>query len=486
MNRSTFVGGITLALALGAGSQALASSHRETPNTWQDPCSDHTDLYAWMTPGTHSKLTLIQVYNGLHEPGQGNHQTSLCDEVLYEFHIARGNGALDPKVTYQIEFKTVPGPRVTVNDQTPVLGGAELLSQLSGAKQTYEVRKVEYNPYKVTIIAQNLSVSPPNIGPRTDRLAYGLGTFSIANAADSTDSLYNGAFMRTFVHDMGNDQGRVWVGEADDPFFLDEDGIFDILNLRGPGVAKDIFAGFNANVIALEIPAERLTGNNQPVAHNGTPGNDTLLGIWNTTSRQKVTIRLNNNDRYHYGPWVQVSRQGLPLVNAGLIGAQDQHKYLRTLPKNDVANFGAYFLYPVLVRDLDFLGVYDALGVPPATVAALKKDRVDIVDIINLKDIPSAGAHSVPLGGGATGDVLRVDMALDSGFPNGRLLHEDVSDTIVTLVVAGVGNLLDPAGLKIGDNVYQNDVPFETQFPYVGVPHEGLGGGHGALSPKPN
>ena len=57
-----------------------------------------------MTPGTHDKLYLIAGYNGLHEPGQGNQQTRLCDDVLYEFHIARGIGVLDDAVTYQIQF----------------------------------------------------------------------------------------------------------------------------------------------------------------------------------------------------------------------------------------------------------------------------------------------------------------------------------------------------------------------------------------------
>ena len=49
---------------------------------------------------------------------------------------------------------------------------------------------------------------------------------------------------------------------------------------------------------------------------------------------------------------MQVSREGLPLVNAGLIGVIDQAKFLRTTPRTDVENFATYFLNPVLVRDV--------------------------------------------------------------------------------------------------------------------------------------
>lgn len=56
----------------------------------------------------HDKLYLIAGDNGLHEPGQGNQRTRLCDDVLYEFHIARGIGELNDAVTYQIRLHSTP------------------------------------------------------------------------------------------------------------------------------------------------------------------------------------------------------------------------------------------------------------------------------------------------------------------------------------------------------------------------------------------
>ena len=101
-----------------------------------------------------------------------------------------------------------------------------------------------------------------------------------------------------------------------------------------------------------------------------------------------------------------MSRLGLPLVNEAVIGYQDKDFYNRTHPKDDVANFGAYFLNPIVVRDAEAVGIYAALGVDPTP---FKSNRTDILDVINLKDIPTAGAHRIPLS--ATGDVLRVDLA---------------------------------------------------------------------------
>jgi hypothetical protein len=68
-----------------------------------------------------------------------------------------------------------------------------------------------------------------------------------------------------------------------------------------------------------------------------------------------------------------------------------------------------------VVRDADALGIYKALGVPPATVMALKGPRTDIINAINL-------GRPIPIADGFTGDVITLDAAVDSSFPNGRRL----------------------------------------------------------------
>jgi hypothetical protein len=497
-HRITRIGAAAMLAALSASAQrAEASSHRESLAIIHDPCVDSTDIYAWVTPTSHDKLYLIAGYYGLHEPGQGNHQTKLCDNVLYEFHITKGTGMIQNDLTYQIVFSSTPPTPVDAGDLAlGVGGGKELLIQLSGSQQTYSVFKVEGADPATrtrTVIGRNIPVTPTNIGPRTDRIAYGLGNgFDINNPEHSSVGLYDDAFAATFIKPLGpngngdGSEGRAWAGTRDDGFYLDEKGIFDILNLTGlprtsPG--EDVFAGFNLNVIALEIPISKVIGAATP-PHNGTPGNDTMIGVWTTASRRKITVRFNDGNDINYGPWVQVNRQALPLVNAGLIGAQDQPRFLRTHPRDDVANFGVYFLNPILVRDLEAIGAYAALGVDQNTIDSLKSGRTDILKTINLDDIPTAGAHNVQIAAGVTGDVIRLDVATDSQFPNGRSLQGsvsnkeqvDVSDVLITVICSG-------GAIPLGDGVNSNDKEYLTVFPFLPLPHQGLFEGHGAVAP---
>ncbi|HJZ13583.1 MAG TPA: DUF4331 domain-containing protein [Acidobacteriota bacterium] len=485
-----FSGLMFLALVFLPTLSVEASSHREAQAVLEDPAIDNTDMYAWVSDGDHSLLYLTAGYNGLHEPGQGNQQTRLGCNVLYEFHISRGTGELDDEVTYQILLNCGKPPRVDVaNLNLSPGGGKEVLVQLGGATFTYNVTKVVTSGgvKTRTLIGNACRMAPPNVGPATDRIAYGLGSFTGYDAGNSTqfeDGLYNKAFVQSFICDMGA-EGRAFVGVMDDAYQLDEKGIFDILNLANlPGGRKtpgeDVFAGFNLNVMALEIPTEKVLG--KAIPHNGVCGDDTLLSVWASASRRKERILRANGDPIESGAWIQVGRQGLPLINAGVIGVQDQNKFLRTTPRTDVENFASYFLNPILVRDVEFLGIYRALGVPQATVDKLKTNRVDILKVINLDDIPAKGCHHVPIEPGKTGDVLRLDVATDSQFPNGRKIgggktskdtQVDVSDVLISLILTGDPN----AGL--GDGVNFNDKPYLTEFPFYALPHQGLNGGHG-------
>src|SRR5213078_4706705 len=168
------------------------------------------------------------------------------------------------------------------------------------------------------------------------------------------------------------------------------------------------------------------------------------------------------------GNYVQVGRNALPLFNAGFVGTQRQTLYLHTDPMKDVSRFGADILFPVLVRDLETLGVYKALGVPDSAVATLKGPRLDIVNAINL-------GRPIPVADGSTGDVITLDASIDSSFPNGRRLgggsapnkHQvNVNSVLISLIVAG-----NPAaGLAKGVEV--NDKDFLPRFPFLAPAHQ--------------
>jgi hypothetical protein len=284
--------------------------------------------------------------------------------------------------------------------------------------------------------------------------------------------------MKKFINPLGfnGNQGQVWAGQTDDGFYVDIGRIFDLANLLG-GTAHDNVAGYNNHSIALEIPTTMLTADGQPPKAGAS--DDNTVGVWASASRRQVRILHRGGGESNFGSWVQVSRQGLPLINEAVIGLQDKDKYNRTKPAKDVANFGAYFLNPVVVRDAEAVGIYKALGVPQSTVDALKTNRLDIIDTINLR----ASGHDIPLT--ATGDVLRVDLGLDSRFPNGRPIpygaapnkeQADVTDVLLSV-------LLSKGTVAVSDGAQSNDEPFLSDFPYLGVPHEGFQDGHGKPAP---
>jgi hypothetical protein len=446
---------------------AMASSHREAPAIALDPAADNSDLWAWLKPGTHDRLYIVAAYNPLEEPSGGPNFHKFSDDVLYEVHITRGTTSLADVLTYQIRFKTEPLSRVDVADLTkPPGGGKEFFAQLSGSvgfqRQTYSVTKILNG--QVSVIAQDIPVAPPNPGPRTFAVLKQLGVLQ------TPQTTYNDDFSQEFVRPMGNNgsEGTVFAGPRDDGFYVDLGGIFDLANLRAKGAAQDGVAGFNCHAIALDLPTTVVTVNGQLPT---TPSNDSIIGVWASASRRKVTIERANGAPESVGPWVQVSRLGLPLINEAVIGLQDKDKYNRTTPVTDVANFGAYFLNPIIVRDAEAVGIYSALGVDPTP---FKSKRTDILDIISLKQ----NGYTVS----AIGDVLRVDLTTDSGFPNGRVIYggtnheDDVTDVLLSV-------LLTKATSGISDGVDHNDATYLTRSPWLAKPWSGFDQGHGKPTP---
>lgn len=485
-----------LPLALLA-SAAFASSHREALAVLNEPCADNTDTYAWVSDGSHDKLYLVMNFNPLHEPGQGNHGLRACNGYRYEFHIGKGTSLKD-RIVYRVEFNNTIKTAKTPGPNDPLGGGNELLWQLTSGTETMTITRVagseNQNGDGDVVLVKDAPVLPNNHGPQTDRLVYGLGAFKGYDSGDATSrevGLYDQAFVDTFIQKLSNG-GRAIAGQFDDPYQLDEKGIFDLVNLgrsdlggisggrRGP--IKDVFTGFNVFSIALEIPMADVFPNGIP--HNGVGlanSTDSLLRVWSSISRQRNQMVDDSNiitGVRGSGPWVQVGRNGLPLFNAGLVGAQRQTQYLRSTPMNDVTNFGADILYPVLVRDLDALGIYKALGVPDEAVKTLRGPRLDIIKAINL-------GRPIPIEDGSTGDVLTIDAAIDSSFPNGRKIgggsapnrnQVNVNSVLLSLIAAG-----DPAaGLAKGVEV--NDKDYNPRFPFLAPAHQGLLQGHGGTN----
>jgi hypothetical protein len=111
-------------------------------------------------------------------------------------------------------------------------------------------------------------------------------------------------------------------------------------------------------------------------------------------------------------------------------------------------------------------------------VSTLRGPRLDIIKAINL-------GRPIPVTDGSTGDVLTLDAATDSAFPNGRRLgggpnpnqhNVNVNSVLISLIAAGDPN----AGLAKGVEV--NDKDFLDRFPFLAPAHQGLLQGHGGTN----
>src|SRR5437016_5622401 len=230
-----------VALVAAAGSTAHASSHREALAILNEPCADNTDTFAWVSDGTHDKLYLIMDFNPLHEPGQGNQGLRACNGYRYEFHIGKGTSLADQAV-YRIEFTNTLTPEPPPSPTDPVGGGNELLWQLTGGTETMTVTRLMSpgNLTDPTVLGSGLTVLPNNHGPQTDRLIYGLGPFKGYDSKDPTSrerGLYDQPFVDTFIHTLPGG-ARIIAGQFDDPYQLDEKGIFDLVNLSRHDLAN--------------------------------------------------------------------------------------------------------------------------------------------------------------------------------------------------------------------------------------------------------
>ncbi|MBI4819380.1 MAG: DUF4331 family protein [Deltaproteobacteria bacterium] len=436
---------LTCLLSVGAASEAFASGHRESPLSLEDPCARPTDLYAWVSPGTHDKLYLLI---GLNRFPRGEEQTRLCEQVRHDFHITLGPGRLDDAFRYEVTFQKRPGPRPKPG-QSP--SGMDLLGQLDDHSLTYSVRRASSGGD--VVLGAKLPMS-------------------------SVTGLDNG--------------GRAWVGIREDGAYVDERAFDDTSRLVGTSklpsaeAGSDSHATYNLHLIALEIPTSDFFGTKEP-PHNGVAGDDTLLGVWFSASRPR---RAANEDpsKAPADSWVQVSRQGHPFVSPGLIASKDRQRYLREQPIRDLVNFGAYFSSPVLVRELEVVGGYAhlnaaaprACGHTRAQLEALKSGRVDLLQLLNLDDLPTAGAHHVPIAEGTTGDVIRIDASTDSRYPNGRRLdggsapneeQVDVIDLLLTQIASP-----NPMTCPLADGVDNNDRDFISEFPFGAAPWPDVSG----------
>jgi Domain of unknown function (DUF4331) len=440
-----------LAIAVPIG---LSSSHREAPGISLDPSADNTDTYAWTAKDAPGALTVAANWIPGEVPANGPNFHSFDDRARYYVHIDNtGDGR--PDVSYRFRFKTKVRNRNSFLYALPGAGGyrdpkLNVIQRYSIVRERHRYRGGRHQVDERTV-ARGLPVAPPNIGPKT-----------FPN--------YD-AFVAGGIRSL-RDGSKVFVGQRDDPFFVDLGATFDGLNVReltgNKGEGKDDLSGYNVHSVVLQLPERLVTRNGRAVASMDAP--NAVVGVWSTTERRRLQVTGSARGR---GRWVQVSRLGNPLVNEVVIPLGQKDRFNRTTPNRDAALYGKYVVKPELAAVLNAL--FD--------VGAPEDNRTDIVQAL-LQGLPDLNQH-IGVDGPPAVDTIKLNLGVApadtedrfgviggdvAGYPNGRRLGDDVVD-IDLQVVAG---FLKDNKVPLGDGVDRNDKPFLPAFPYLAAPASGF------------
>jgi hypothetical protein len=292
-------------LMMGYTFPAFASSHREAPLLLADPATDNTDLYAFRSPDDPTKVTIIANYYPAQLPQGGPNYYSFGENIRYEIHIdnnvANNTYFNGDDIVYRFTFKKT-------NEDPSTFFNIRLAKQ--NLKTTYILEKSTDGGVNFKTIVTNGVVPPPNIGERSIKGAAGLG------GADY-NSLINSSISNASTGE------KVFCGTADDPFFVDLGGIFDLGDAPRTSADNQSYDGLkckNVSTIALQIDVSSLQKDHKAAneAENILDPNY-VIGVWASASRQKIRTLKTDGTSSFTGSWVQVSRLGMPLTNEVVI-----------------------------------------------------------------------------------------------------------------------------------------------------------------------
>jgi uncharacterized protein DUF4331 len=487
---------------------AMASSHREAPFITTRPKVDGTDFYMFNSyePGRTGYVTLVANYLPLQDPQGGPNYFLLDDNALYEISIDNtGSGVAD--MTFQFRFttttqgltvmagtKSIPVPLVNIGQVSATSMAAQNVSQ----------------SYTLTLVTgdRRTGTAMPITNATSGSATFAKPIDNVGNKSIPDYASYAANFIYPITIPGCGMPGKVFVGQRQDPFFLDLGGTFDLVNYKYPvtqlvpagtsprNFGTNSLAGFNVTALELEIPASCLTSGSNPIIGGYTTASLRQAEVLNPVPQSAKSVASvgavssPTGAELAGGAWLQVSRLGMPLVNELVIGLPDKDRWNGSSPSGD-AQFADYVTnpsLPILVQalfgsagvlapnvyprtDLEAVFLTGVSGLnQPANVVPAEELRLNTSTAVT----PLASQNDLGVLGG---DV--------SGFPNGRRPMDDVVD--ITLRVA-MGALLSPfdgsakdpdpasdASRQLGytDGVQANPANFLPAFPYLNTPIAG-------------
>ena len=452
-NRKTFialaaVGAIALAVSTFAPQPTGASSHREAPLTAADPQVDNTDVYAFVSPDAPDTVTIVGNWIPFEEPAGGPNFYAFAEGVRYDVNVSN-DGDASPEIVYRWKFRDHyrnPNTFLYNTGQVTSLDDGDL-----NFHQTYTLTKIRVGKGAETIV-RGAPVAPSDTG-----------------AASMPDY----AALRDEAVVPAGAGGMAFAGQSNDPFFVDL-RVFDLLyGTDFSEVGDDTLAGFNTNTMVLQVPKTEL-------AKAGNAAANPVVGIWSTASRRSTRIQTAAGAQSFRGPWVQLSRLGMPLVNEVVVPVGAKDYFNASKPKDDEQFLGAV-QDPELPRLIEAVYGIDAPD-SDATTAGIQ--RADLIQVF-LTGVPELNQPPNV----EPAEMLRLNMSIPpcerttceqysvlgviagdlAGFPNGRRLGDDVLDIALQVVE---GELIGSPN-DLGDGVDADDAALSPAFPYVSLPSRG-------------
>jgi len=494
LNRTiSSLGGLGLAAVLLATPSAFAASHREAPFISGQPKLDATDLYMFRSyeTGRQNFVTILANYQPFQDPQGGPNFYMFNADGLYEIHIDNNGDAVED-ISFQFRFtNTSKATALTVGGKAvkiPLINSGVISGVNPAAlnvRETFTIDVVRGGRRAARSGVTNASGGATvfdkpvdNIGDKTFGSTTGYATYANLH-------VYN------VVIPGCTTQGRVFVGQRKEPFYIAVGRAFDLFNLNPLGAEvggnNNDLEGKNVSTLAMELPISCLTAGTDPVIGAFTTASlrqGRLLDGAPATGLGKVTRSG--------GAWTQVSRLGMPLVNELIIGIDDKDKFNASKPKDDAAKFSDYVTNPVLPALIQTLF--------PAAVAPTNFPRTDLVTVF-LKGISGVNQPTTVV----PAEMLRLNTAIavtaagaqnplgvaagdNAGFPNGRRPADDVVDLSLRVsmgalcVLTGATDTLKvgckpadaPAGaLALTDGVRKTAANYGVTFPYLTTPLPG-------------
>ncbi len=365
---------------------AKASSHREAPLIANDPLADNTDVYAFRSPDNPNTITIIANYIPAELPHGGPNYNTFGENIRYEIHI--DNDATNPgdEIVYRFTFRRV-------NEDPTTFFNIRLGAQ--NLKTTYTLERSIDGGATFQIIVENGSVPPPNIGPRSIESGVGLNTTYEQLIASSILTSTTGE--------------RVFCGPADDPFYVDLGGVFDLGNLPRQGGAspRDGLGRYNVHSIAIQIPISTLLKAGVPETPANILDPNFVIGVWASASRRTMrTLGVNGNPTSESGDWVQVSRLGMPLTNEAVIpiGFKDYWNGLTPYEELNDTSLDGFFYNPELALYMDDSQFGGA--VPAFAALRIQRNSLQGFDFGNGQDGLYALKGSAAVAGTALDDAI--------------------------------------------------------------------------------